>query len=94
MEKIYEIRDASDEEMYFSRGYFSSLEKAKEQLTLDNINKIRSKYDLKFEIHEHALNQLKDDSTAIFEINFDYCYDEEKDENCYRIRTDDLPNSF
>lgn len=99
MKKIYEIRDVSDEERYYSRGLFSSLKEAKGQLTLDNIEKIRSEfteedYDLKFEILERPLNCVTDDSPPIFEINFDYCYDEEKDENCYRIRNPSLPNSF
>ncbi len=99
MVKIYEIRDTSDDERYYSRGVFSSLEKAKEQLTLENIEKIISEftdpgYDLKFTITERELDEVDNGECEVFEINFDYCYDEEKDENCYRIRTDEQPNSF
>lgn len=100
MEKIYEIRDASDDEgVYYTCGYFSTFEKAKEQITPENIDSLKSEFTdqyrldmITFEIHEQPLDKINDGHNCIFKGSFEKKYNEEKDEYFYEQITQELNN--
>lgn len=90
---IYELRYDNDE-FYETIGFFSSLEKAKEQLKPENIQKIlnilphhEEDIDIeKFEIYEQTLDVVKDCNwKEIYFAHFSSAYNEEKDEYIYEL---------
>jgi len=81
-DKIYEIRDISDEESYFSKTYFADFETARSMLmeTGEDISYDASANDrVVGAIYEHTLGKWENER-KVFELTCAKEYDEEKDE--------------
>jgi len=78
--KIYEIRDVSDEDTYYQKGFYSHLEIA---LTVCKIDGWMLSDDcgdiVTLEIHEHELDK-KDSDKMVFKINWEKDYREDDEE--------------
>lgn len=87
MTKIYQIKDVSDDEIYYTVGHFSTLEKAKELLVVGNVERLKCHSDNLGNAHEdraiYEVLKITLDETAMywgicFKIEFERDY--EKDE--------------
>ena len=92
IKKVYQIRDVSDDEVYYEVGVFTSLEEAKEQLVNDNISNLKNTVDgdsnpdyAKYEIHEIELNKVSNGYYRVFNISFDSKFNEDKDESEWEV---------
>lgn len=91
MTKIYEITDTSNDEVYYSCGFFSTLEKAKEEIHVDKVDFLQSAQSedyqmdtLKFEVCEHDLDKVSHRRKMVFSASFEREYDEEKEEDIWK----------
>lgn len=85
--KVYEIRDNSNDEVYFTCGIFSSLDEAINQIQPDKVGNLANYQteegeDLSFEVHEHELDEVGE-SKRVYQAVFECTAHEEEDDFSY-----------
>lgn len=80
--KIYEIRDITDDEGFFIKGFFSDRQKAIDHVKSPNGYEICDEQDecVRLAVIEHELDAWDDKSVRILEVTFTRIFGEEDDD--------------